>query len=290
MYMSKELLKPKIDLVFHSLFTEENKELLEGLISDILGEEVKVVSTDKDRHVLIKHPEEKLGILDLRTELENGTQCNIEIQLQKEKYEEARILYYWADTYTRQLMRGFKYGGLKKTVSIVILDHDIEPIKNLEELGTKWQIRDNKTGQKILTDRLEIVIINISKAEKAYKENKNDKIAQWLMFLNDPNKKEVRDIMEENEKIKEAVERLEEISDNRELRRLAELREKGRRDYEAAIEYATDEGMSKGIERGAYENSIEIAKKLILRELTIEQIEDITGLNKEEIEKLKVNA
>ena len=109
------------------------------------------------------------------------------------------------------------------------------------------------------------------------------------MFLNDPNKKEVRDIMEENEKIKEAGERLEEISDNRELRRLAELREKGRRDYEAAIEYATDEGMEQGIARGENKRNIEIAKNLILMKLTIEQIETATGLSKEEIEKIKVN-
>ena len=49
--MTMELLKPKIDVVFHSLFREENKRLTEGLISDILGEKVKVITTAKDRHI-----------------------------------------------------------------------------------------------------------------------------------------------------------------------------------------------------------------------------------------------
>jgi len=238
--MAKNLLKPMTDVVFHTLFNEKNKNLLEGMISDILGEKVKVLSADKDRHVMIKSAEEKLGIMDLRTEFANGVKCNVEIQLQKEKLEKERMLYYWADTYTRQLLSGKGYEDLKKTISIVILNHEIEAIKGLEKLGTKWQIRDSETGKKVLTDRLEMIIISIPKAIKIYKENGKDKIAQWMMFFRDPNNKEVGNIMEENQKIKETMEELEEISDNETLRRIAELREKGRRDYEAAIQYATE--------------------------------------------------
>ena len=65
-----KLLKPKIDVVFHALFREENKELLGKLISDVLGERIKVVTTDKNRYVNTKEVKEKLGIMDLRAELE----------------------------------------------------------------------------------------------------------------------------------------------------------------------------------------------------------------------------
>ena len=47
----KGLLKPKIDVVFHALFREENKRLTEALITDILGEKVKIKTSDKDRHL-----------------------------------------------------------------------------------------------------------------------------------------------------------------------------------------------------------------------------------------------
>lgn len=66
----KKLLIPKIDVVFHALFREENKDLLEKLISDVMKEEVKVATTDKNRYVNTKTAQEKLGIMDLRAELE----------------------------------------------------------------------------------------------------------------------------------------------------------------------------------------------------------------------------
>lgn len=65
-----KLLSPKLDVVFHALFREDNKELLEVLISDVLEEKVKVVTTDRNRYVNTKDANEKLGIMDLRAELE----------------------------------------------------------------------------------------------------------------------------------------------------------------------------------------------------------------------------
>ena len=75
----KELLKPKVDVVFHALFRDENKKLTESLISDILGQNVKVKTSDLNRHLDIKVAQQKLGVMDLRTELEDGTKCNIEM-------------------------------------------------------------------------------------------------------------------------------------------------------------------------------------------------------------------
>lgn len=65
-----KLLSPKIDVVFHALFREDNKELLEVLISDVLEEKVTVITTDKNRYVATKQAKEKLGIMDLRAELQ----------------------------------------------------------------------------------------------------------------------------------------------------------------------------------------------------------------------------
>ena len=65
-----KLLCPKIDVVFHALFREDNKELLEILISDVLDEKVHVVTTDKNRYADTKKAKEKLGIMDLIAELQ----------------------------------------------------------------------------------------------------------------------------------------------------------------------------------------------------------------------------
>ena len=291
----KGLLKPKLDVVFRALFREENKNLTEALISDIIGKNIRIKTTDLDRHLDIKVAQQKLGIMDLRTELEDGTKCNIEIQLEMREYEKERFLYYWADAYSRQLRRGEEYNRLHKTISIIILDHEIKELKGIEELNTKWQIRDNKTGKKLLTDHLEIIIVEIPKAIRQYKNNEQNKICQWMLFFDDPNKEELNEIMKENEKIKEAVEELKGMSEDEELRILAELREKGRRDEYAAREYAIkqglqegrEEGIKEGIKEGSRKREIEIAKNMLSLKVDIEIISKVTGLTKGEIEKLK---
>ena len=76
-----KLLRPKIDVVFHALFRKENNRLTEAMLSDILGQKIKITN-HLDRHINIHSAEEKLGIMDLRVELEDKTKCNIEVQHQ----------------------------------------------------------------------------------------------------------------------------------------------------------------------------------------------------------------
>ena len=45
----KELLKPKIDVVFHSLFKKGNEEITKAIISSITEEKIKEIELDKDR-------------------------------------------------------------------------------------------------------------------------------------------------------------------------------------------------------------------------------------------------
>ena len=80
-------------------------------------------------------------------------------------------MYYWADAYSRQIKRGDRFGKLEKTISIAILDHELEELRGIEEIGVKWQIRDEITGKRILTDRLELIIIELPKARRMYKTN-----------------------------------------------------------------------------------------------------------------------
>ena len=281
----KQLLKPKVDVVFRSLFRKENKHLTEALISDILGEKVKVRTTDKDRETVKKTAKDKLGVLDLRTELEGGDLCNIEIQLVEHKYEKERFLLYWADSYSNQLERGDLYDKLRRTIGIIIIDHELQELKGIEELGTKWQIRDEKTGKRMLTNHLEIVIIEIPKALRIYKKNLNNKISQWMVFFDNPNRKEVSQIMENNEKIKEAVEELDAVSNNKELRRLEQLRLKAIRDEAAALELATE----RGLEKGATNKAIEIATNMLRKNTDIKFIQEVTGLSVEQLEHIKSN-
>ena len=72
--------------------------------------------------------------------------CIIEIQLKHHKNEPERILYYWVDAYSRQIKRGDRFGKLEKTISIAIIEHELEELRGMEEIGVKWQIRDEQSS------------------------------------------------------------------------------------------------------------------------------------------------
>ena len=282
------LLKPKIDVVFHALFREQNHELLESMLSSILNTKVKIVEY-LDRHLNIEQAKEKLGVMDLRVRFEDGTYCTIEIQLKEYTNENERFVYYLADAYSRQLERGEKYEDIQKTISIVIVDHEIEELKDFEDLNIKWQFRDNKTGRKILTDKFELVIIEIPKAKRIYEKDNSNIISQWMMFLDDPNNKEVLNIMEKNKDIKTAGHELKQVSGNDELRRIAELKEKYIRDEAAALDFAKQKGINEGINQGIEQEKIATAKNMLTRNMDINLIADITGLSLEKLTELKNN-
>ena len=192
-----------------------------------------------------------------------------------------------------------------------------EKIPEIKEMKahTKWQIREEKTYRKILTDKLEIHIIEIPKAIEEYKNNKGNTALQWMMFLNEPESMEVEEIMKENKEIKEAKVTLRELSEEEENQRIAELREKHILDtqdiYETALEKGLQEGIEKGLQKGIKkglqegrkkglqegrkkglqegreEEKIKIIKKLLEINMPIEKIVEVTELSKVEIEKIK---
>ena len=105
----------------------------------------------------------------------------------------------------------------------------------------------------------------------------------------------------ENTGIKKAKELLKTISQDEEEIRKAELREKFIRDQHAimlagieqgikqGIEQGIKQGIEQGIEQGIMQEKQQIAKKLLELNTPIEQIKKITGLSKEEIEKIIKN-
>ena len=298
----EELLKPKIDVVFHSLFRKGNERITKALISSITKEKIEDIELDNDRFIIGKYPEEKLGILDLKAKLNNGTICDIEIQLADNKDTAERFLYYWSRVYTSQLLKGNTYKELNRVIGIIVIDYNFEKTKEIEQISTKWKIKEVTTGKElVLTDMLELYIIEVPKVKKILEKEPNNNLAQWIQFLDNPNEKEVLKSMENNEEIKEAMEELEVISKEKELRRLAELKEKAIRDEKNALAHAIEDGKNIGIAEGRKEGlkeglkevnkklkdeKIEIAKRLLKIGLTVEQITEVTELSKQEISSL----
>ena len=270
----KELLKPKYDVVFQALFGENKENITQSLVSDILGEKVEIIDIKTDSTITRKYPNNKTGRLDLKTKFKDGTICQIEMQMSDDKDTIKRILYYWSKTYSKQLKRGEYYKDLKKTIGIIITNYEVKELKGIEELDIKWKITSDKNDKRLLTDDLELHIIEIPKAERILEKDKYNRIAQWLMFLDNPNTERVEEIMKENEEVKKANSVLHVMSEEEELQRLAELREKWDLDERSALRNAKEEGIAK------------VAKKMKDKGIDIDVIIEMTDLTKEEVEKL----
>ena len=131
----------------------------------------------------------------------------------------------------------------------------------------------------IFTDKIEMHYLQLPKFKQKCKRISN-KLEEWLTFISFENMEELK--MIENEKVKKAEEELEYLSGDEAERRIAYLRETAEIDRKFAMTAARDQGRAEG----KIEEKIETAKKMLAEEMDINLIIKITGLTKEEIEKL----
>ena len=269
-----KLLKPKNDIVFQSLFNQKNEKITKAFVEDLLEEKIDRIIINETKELYREKPEDKLGILDLEVDINEEKKIDVEIQLiEKENFAE-RLLFYYAKLYGNEIKRGKTYESYKKVVIIAIIDFELEITKEIEKMETKWRIREDEDTEIILTDALEIHIIELSKTKREYETNKENRKVQWMMFLDNPNTEEVGKIMEENKEIKEAVVEVHKMSKDEKIRKLAELREKAIMDEKEIystgyhkgekIGYSQGklEGEKTGYSKGQKKEKIEIAKIL----------------------------
>ena len=278
-------LSPKLDVVFQALFGEVgNESITKGFLETIL--ERKIDSIDLSRNPILRREfkDEKLGVLDIIAKIDENEICNIELQIVDKKNIIERILYYWSRLYSRQIKSGEDYKILQKAIVILITDFKIE---NLEELDyhSRWKIMEDKQGKKIiLTQKLEIDIIELPKI--IGKEKEQDNLLDWLYFLENPKSERVTEKMKENENLKEAVKKLDNLSEDERMQRIADLRQKAIMDEKAIYEKGLEVGIEKGIMEGSQKEKIEIAKKMLELKIDKETIAEATGLTEQEIEKI----
>ena len=146
----------------------------------------------------------------------------------------------------------------------------------------------------MLTDDIEFNIIELPKINKEPKGSEDEKLKEWLNFLENPESKEVQGYMKNNENMKEAREKLDKMSKDEKVRRMAELRQKALMDereaeytgYSNGVEDGIKQGIKKGIKQGIEQGYRKIAKKMKDKGKDIREIIEITGLSEEEINKL----
>ena len=281
-----KLLSPKLDVVFQALFGEVGSErITKKFLEAILDKKLEEVDLSRNIVLRRENPKDKMGILDVLVKINQEEYCNVEMQMVEKDNLIERILYYWSRIYGKNLNGSDDYIELKRTIGVLIVNFEI---KKLKELGyhSKWKIIEEKERKLILTEHLELHIIEIPKIYKIGENEEKEELVKWINFIENPESEKVGEYMKENEEMKEAKEKLEVMSEDERMQILAELRLKAIRDEKAVERFGYKQGIEQGIEQGIKQEKKEIAKKMKEEGLDIEVIKKVTGLTEEEINSL----
>lgn len=271
------LLKPTLDVVFQVLFGEVgSEEFTKDFLEKILKRKITQLDLSKNPVLRRERINDKMGILDMIAKINNDENVHIEMQCAKQDEIRERILYYWSRIYSRDIKKGNEYGKLEKTISILIVDFEAKELQDLE-YHTVWKIIEDKYRKTILTDKLEIRIINLTKIHALEKEE--DELLDWLFFLTNPKCERVEEKMKKSKPLKNAYNKLNEMSNDEQMEQIAWWR------YKAILEENT--ARTNGYKKGQEDTKEQIAKEMLKLNIDIETISKVTGLPKETISKLE---
>ena len=281
-------INPKIDFAFKKLFgSEENKDLLISLINSIITEDEKIKSIElRNPYNLADYRKGKMSILDIKAKDEKERWYNIEMRIGEDLNFDKRSIYYWSKMVTEQLSEGMMFKQLNKTISINILDFNI--VSSSLDFHNIYKILNEKTGKNDeLHDMFELHYIELKKFRKDYSQIANT-LDRWITFLTKANKLDKQNIPKELSGDPDILKAIAEVDRmfNEDEREMYNIRLQEQMEFESKLDSAFEKGIEKGIEKGKKEAKLIMAKKLILKNLSIEDIIEMTGLTKDDIEKL----
>lgn len=287
-------INPRVDIAFKKLFgVEENKDLLISLLNAILTKEDQVSEiTLLNPYNGKQHKNDKLSILDIKAKGVDGKRFNIEIQITDEANYDKRALYYWAKIFIEQLQInknesefGKNYAHLNKAIGIHILNFTSIPETN--KYHNIFRIKEIETGVSYFND-LELHTIELEKFTKNVPAELSAMAAQiktsldrWAAFLTRHNllKQDALPQPLDDPALKKAMHVLEVMNFN----------DAERAAYEDHLKWLLLEAsaLNKKFAEGKAEGKAEVAMQLISIGMPLEQICQVTGLDKAIVQQLQ---
>ena len=250
------LMDLRVDFAF-KCFAEGNPESLISILNAIFAN-AKIKRIVKS--VRLKNPtmdkksiEDKLSILDVRAELDDGTDILIEMHLHGLGQLKSKTIRSWARAYSEELEAGKRYTDQPPTITIAFADGAVEPIKTAQNTKNKihrvCMIMDKDDGT-IFTEALELHYIDMKAFAKAVneadsiniQETHEDMFAYWLSIITLKeivNKDIIENARKEKEVIQMAVSSIARQSEDKIMRQAYQRRKDEIFFHNAALEQAT---------------------------------------------------
>ena len=293
-----ELLPLTDDYIFKRVFAYKgNESVLKDFLEALLKIEIKGIKITNPE-IIPYEKGEKRGLLDIKAEINDGTMIDVELQMKNEKNTEERATEYMGKMISEQLQVGDSYQKLKKSIVIFITNynflnrnsyHSVGRMKFDKTIEDEYVNMGYDEEDELASKYIEVHYIELPKFKK--KElSKFTKLDQWMCIFTQ-NKEGIMLAEKENKEIEKAINTLDFLSKDpkeRERHNSIVMAEYNRLVSEQNFfEEGKEKGRKEGKIEGKREEKIEIVKKMLKEKLSIEMIEKLTGLSKEEIEKIK---
>ena len=279
----QELMNPKVDFVFKSIFgNEKYPEILISFLNAVLKlpEEKKIIKVKIENPNIDKMDiEDKYSILDILATANDNTKIDIEIQIKNNYDMIPRTIYYLSKLIEGQMKEGEDYNRILKSITINIVDFEL--LKSNKRVHNSFVFKEKETGE-VLTDLAEIHFIELPKL-KIEDINTEDLLNDWLLFIENPESEAIEMLKTKIKEIGSAKKVLEVLSLDKEARLVYESRQKALKDKISAINTAEKRGREEGIKEGIYL----VAKNLLLLGSTVDVVCKATGLNSKEVEEIE---
>ena len=266
------------DVVFKESFANEhNRRPLESLLENLLnlskGSLHGKLTVAYESQIGKNKIDEKASRTDIVIDFDDVV-VDLEAYTYLDEASVDKSTFYVMKLSASRLVRGMKYEDLK-VVQYNFVDNvnvNIGP----DNINQFHLVHSKYPEIRIAEDKLNINYIRIDKVrELGYNEND---LIKWLRFIAAKDYEERKVIAEGDELLMEFNEWINKYVNDEETKELLAKWS----DY-----IAENKGYEEGIEDGRKEEKIQIAKKMLKKGNSIEDICDITGLSKEEIEELR---
>ena len=189
--------------------------------------------------------------------------------------------------YLEGFKEGFPYTNLTKCITINLVS---QGFKLNSAIHSVYSILEQKTHKR-LTDLLEVHFLNLSAVQeypikKPASTDKRQKHIIWLRFIATDNKEERAMIATTSPILQMLNEQIDVLTLNPVERKLYESRMKLKSDIATISEVQFKAGAEWGIAEGSRQKALETARLMLHRSYPVSEICLMTGLSKEEIEKL----
>ena len=299
--MLSKFLDPKNDVAFRKIFgSEKNKDILIHFLNDMVVFKEKEPIEDVTFLKTVQDPDiaaQKTSIVDILAKDTQGNQYIVEMQVAKEKGFEKRAPYDAAKAYIAQVKAGGKYHDLKEVIFLAIADFIMFP--NKKSYKSDHVILDKESHEQDLRD-FSFTFLELPKFEKPLGELET-MVDKWAYFFKQAEKtsEEDLDVLVGSDEIMErAYDELNRFSWDDEELLIYDQAEKYAGAYRASMDQKYDEGkeagrregeeigIKKGEEIGIKREKQDLARKMLSKGMSLEEVSEITGLSVTDLQSL----